>query len=350
MFYLNIYISEVILLSDDIYNVLPNRIKEVFRYEEDKLNQNNIFNDLVEIRIRINKPIIFRNSGRDLIYINNSFVDASLFDKNNKCEYLCASLEDVNEMIDLVSDYSLYAFEDDLRQGYITIKGGHRVGIAGKVVIDMDRVKNIKNISFLNLRIAHQIKGCAKNVMPYIQADRKYLHTLIISPPGCGKTTLLRDIIRTISDGDKNYSGRDVGVVDERSEIAACYMGLPQNDVGFRTDVLDNCPKATGMLMLLRTMNPEVIAVDEIGDSKDVEAIRYVINCGCTIIATIHGDSIDEIRTRPIIRKLIDERVFDRYIILGKSMGVGTINNIFDERGNELLKKPFSTEEYLEVY
>mgnify|MGYP001104209515 FL=1 len=127
-----------------------------------------------------------------------------------------------------------------------------------------------------------------------------------------------------------------VGVVDERSELAACYMGIPQNDVGLRTDILDGCPKAEGMLMLLRSMSPKVIAVDEIGSREDIDAISYVINCGCGILATIHGDSIDDIRTRPVLRKLVEEKVFERYIVLGRSAGIGTVESIFDERGNEL--------------
>jgi stage III sporulation protein AA len=153
---------------------------------------------------------------------------------------------EIRETMEYISNYSLYAFEDEIRQGFITINGGHRIGIAGKIIIENDEIKGMKHISFINIRLAHQVKGCANKVIPYLidEKTKGIYHTLIISPPRCGKTTLLRDIIRQLSDGNSRYPGMNVGVVDERSEIGACYMGTPQNDLGIRTDVLDCCPKA----------------------------------------------------------------------------------------------------------
>lgn len=288
------------------------------------------YNELIELRLRINEPLIMVFPYGDFFISETKGLTT-----DSKSAYRVTAT-DIKCTIDYVSDYSIYAYEDEVRQGFITVQGGHRVGLAGQVILEQGRIKNVKHISFINIRIAHQMCGCASGVLPYIIKDGRILHTLIISPPGCGKTTLLRDIIRMISDGNSYCRGMSVGVVDERSEIAACYMGVPQNDVGLRTDILDCCPKAEGMLMLLRSMNPKVIAVDEIGSRDDIDAISYVINCGCGIIATVHGNSIDDIRTKPVLRKLVLERVFDRYIVLGQSHGLGTVESIFDERGNEL--------------
>ena len=236
----------------------------------------------------------------------------------------------MNDTLECICNHSLYAYEDEIRQGFITVCGGHRVGVAGKIILDGTRIKCIRHISFLNIRVAHEIKGCSGDVLPYIYGDGKLMNTLIVSAPCHGKTTLLRDIIRVVSDG-----GMTVGVVDERSEIAACYKGVPQNDVGMRTDVLDCCPKASGMMMLVRTMAPDLIAVDEIGGQQDVDAIFGVINCGCRLLATAHGYSMDDVRDRAGIRRLVENRVFERYVVLGGDKA-GQISDIFDGQGNRL--------------
>ncbi len=288
---------------------------------------------LQEIRLRVEEPLM-------VLYENQEyFVDVSgNMTKERENSYIVLK-EDIEQTIDYMSQYSLYAYEDEIKQGFLTIRGGHRVGLAGKIVMDGEKIKNVKHISFLNIRLAHQKKGCAKKVLPYIFQDGKICHTMIISPPGCGKTTLLRDMIRLISDGEEERKGLTVGVVDERGEIGACYHGVPQNDLGVRTDVLDCCPKSIGMLMLLRSMSPKVIAVDEIGTREDLEAIEYVLNCGCKLIATVHGKSIGDIKRKPVIRKLLEEKMFDRYIILSGKKEVGTIENIFDSMGNPLFRE-----------
>ena len=206
------------------------------------------------------------------------------------------------------SDYSIYSVEDELRNGYITIRGGHRIGIAGKALMDNKGVRTLKNFSGLNIRISREKLGIASKILPYILNSKgEFLNTLLVSPPQCGKTTLLRDIIRMISRGVPymNFRGLKVGVVDERSELGACFQGIPQNDLGPRTDILDCCPKAEGMIMLIRSMSPQVIATDEIGKVEDSIAIEEAMMAGIKLITTVHGRSLENILNKNIVGKLV---------------------------------------------
>lgn len=243
---------------------------------------------------------------------------------------------DLRETMEYIGNYSLYAYEDEIRQGYLTIQGGHRVGIAGKAVIEDGKVRGISPISCINLRISHSVEGCADPVMPYLWEKEEFCHTLIVSAPRCGKTTLLRDVIRQISDGAGGRRGLTVGVVDERSEIAGACRGVAQNRMGIRTDVLDGCPKAEGMMMLVRSMAPDIVAVDEIGDYRDSRAIETVFHCGCRLLATVHGSSMEDILKKPLLQRLVQYRCFERYIVLDQEKEAGHVRDIFDERGTRL--------------
>jgi stage III sporulation protein AA len=290
------------------------------------------FEKLQEIRLRMNAPLL-------IIYGNKeAFVteDAKMVD--NPSRAVIITKNEIRETMEYISNYSLYAFEDEIRQGFITINGGHRIGIAGKIIIEDDMIKGMKHISFINIRLAHQVKGCADTVLPFLvnhQLNGIY-HTLIISPPRCGKTTLLRDMIRQLSNGTEYLAGMSVGVVDERSEIGACYMGTPQNELGIRTDILDCCPKAKGMMMLIRSMSPQIIAVDEIGSKEELDAIDYVIGCGCKLIATVHGSSLEDIKSKPTLSELVKKKLFERYIILSNVKGIGHLEEIYDSEGKLL--------------
>jgi len=251
--------------------------------------------------------------------------------------------KDLMRAVQLISGSSIYAFEEEIKNGFITIKGGHRVGISGKVTTDRGRVKTIKHITSLNIRIAREITGAADRVMPYLinPVTKKFHHTLIISPPRCGKTTLIRDVIRQVSKGIPalDFKGCTVGVVDERSEIAGCYYGVPQKDVGFRTDVLDACPKAEGMMMMIRAMGPQVIATDEIGREQDAAALEEALNAGITVLTTAHGKDWEEIAQRPVLRYIIEQGIFERMVTLGRSKGAGTVEDIIDVSSGKSLMR-----------
>lgn len=279
------------------------------------------YEKLYEIRMRAGRPLFLTYDGGEC------------FLRGSGSEPYLVTREDLRETLEYVSGYSLYAYEDEIRQGYMSVQGGHRVGVTGKVILDGDRIRGMKYISCINLRLAHQIPGCADAVMPYIRTKNWTAHTLIISPPRCGKTTLLRDIIRQLSNGGNGIPGQTVGVVDERSELAGCYQGIPQNDLGIRTDILDSCPKAEGMQMLIRSMSPFIVAVDELGKEEDFKAVEAVIHCGCKLIATAHGNSVDDVLQTPFFRRLREMEVFERYIVLGNENKVGTVTGIYNGKG-----------------
>ena len=160
--------------------------------------------------------------------------------------------KDINKsMGTFISSYSLYAYEDEMKRGFITMQGGHRIGVAGQVVMDGGKVLSLSNIYFLNIRVAREKRGCAKDIIPYLIHRNNIYNTLFVSPPGIGKTTYLRDAIRILSNGSDRLHGMKISIIDERSEIAACRQGIPQNDIGIRSDVLDGCLKSFGMLLML---------------------------------------------------------------------------------------------------
>ena len=304
-----------------ILSVLPRSIrvligKEHLQYEY-----------LQEIKLRVEKPLLLVYRGEEII------------PGNQRGKPYIVTREDIREMLEYISNYSLYAYEQEMKQGYITIEGGHRVGMTGQAIIENGKVKNLRYISSINLRMSHEILGCADPIFPFITYNKKLYHTLIESPPRCGKTTLLRDMIRQISNGNGWINGMSVGVVDERSELGGCYMGVAQTQLGIRTDVLDCCPKAEGMIMLIRSMGPEVIAVDEIGTAEDVHAIEYAMHCGCKMLATVHADSMEELRKKPLFDQMVAEKRFERYVLLENREHVGQVEGIYDSRGTLLYRE-----------
>lgn len=291
----------------EIFAVLPEKINS---YLKDKSN----LNKLQEVRVKVGKPL------------------SIVLDNNETIFNYVITRDDVKAMIQKISNYSLYAFEEDIRQGYITIQGGHRVGLAGQCVIEGNSIKTIRNITSLNIRVCREVIGCSNSLMNHLVESNRVNNTLIISPPKCGKTTLLRDITRNISNGVSQIGlrGKRTVVIDERSEIAACYNGIPQMNVGIRTDVYDNCIKSDGMMMAVRGLSPEVIICDEIGTYKDMEGLIMAYNSGVSIIATLHGRNIEELYRRPVFREIVENNIIDKVVILSAKKGVGTIEGIYD--------------------
>ena len=287
--------------------------------------------DIEEIRLRNGKPINIYLKGKDYFVTQGGSLT------KNMEEGVLVKREYINKTFQLISNYSVYAFEEEIKNGFITLKGGHRVGIGGKVLYGARGIETIRNISSLNIRIAREKIGVSDKIIAYILDYPRAIHnTLIISPPQCGKTTLLRDLIRNLSDGSPFVGNRGfkVGVIDERSELAGMYNGVPQHNMGLRTDILDGCNKKDGTIMLLRSMSPEIIAMDEIGSISDVESIHEILKAGVKVIATVHGDNLEDLLSKKSLGILIKEKIFKRYIFLDNSKGVGTVKNIIE--GNSL--------------
>lgn len=297
---------------EEVLSIFPHMLREIIRQMDIDPKE------LQEIRVRTGRPVLVVCGGREKL--SRQKTDG----------------QQVGEILAYLGNYSLYAYESEIRQGFLSLPGGHRVGLSGKVILEQGQIKTMTEVSSLNIRFAHEIPGCADTVLPYLWKGNRLCHTLLVSAPGRGKTTLLRDLIRQVSNGNSLHDGMTVGVVDERSEIAGSYRGVPGNDVGLRTDVLDACPKAEGMMMLIRSMAPRVVAVDEIGSREDLAALRYAMNCGCVLLATVHGNSMQELWKKPVLQEMIEAGMFERYVFLEPGKSPGHVGAILDGEGKEL--------------
>lgn len=300
---------------NEFLNYFPSKIKNNI---EQNVNKNE-WDKLEEIRIRINQPIILKIGEEEIIVKEKT------------------SREEINEIMQKICENSLYSYQKQIAAGYITVEGGHRVGIVGNAVMQDEKVNTLTYISSLNFRISKQVMGCGKEIVEQIlnKEKKSVFNTLIVSPPGVGKTTLIRDIVRIISDGFDKFNGITISVIDERGEISASNKGIAQNNLGLRTDIFTDIPKAIGMKMVIRSMAPKVIVADEIGSSKDAEAIKYAVCCGVKGIFTAHGNSIEELKKNPELNTLITEQIFERIILLKERKERAFIIEIYEPNTQE---------------
>lgn len=293
------------------FNFFPNHIVNIIKEYSSNLE---------EIRIRIGLPIILKYSNKSIVL-----------------EYKTTQ-SDLLDILEKICENSIYSYQNQICNGYITIIGGHRVGITGSVVMQNGKIVNINNISSLNFRIARQVLGCSNELLKYIidYENNTIYNTLVVSPPGSGKTTILRDTIRQISNGIGDFEGKTIGIVDERNEISAMYKGISQNDIGIRTDVLENIPKSIGMKMLVRSMAPQIICADEIGSLEDIEAIKYIVCSGVKGIFTAHGANLQELQLNPELKKLLDSYAFKRMVFLDES-NRGKLKEVYELKDKEYI-------------
>lgn len=288
----------VIEVINNITNILPVEIANALFCVSNK-------QEITEIRLRV---------GTNLrIY----------FGRNEKEINVKITNEHLLKILSNISSNSIYSVQKDINKGYITIAGGNRIGIAGEAVIVEGRIKNIKDISSMNIRVAHECIGVSNSIIDKITGDSRIKNTIIVSPPGLGKTTLLRDIVRSLSE-----KGYNITVIDERGEIAAMHSGIPSLNVGTRTDVISFVDKAYGMQMAVRSMAPQVICTDEIGGVEDIEAIKYICKSGVSYITTIHGNSLKDIKCG-VMKEILESGYLDTVIILSNKNGIGSIDKIY---------------------
>ena len=283
---------------------LPGRLKRLALALPDKQKERT-----EEFRLRVMHPMTVLTSEGELNAAPNA-IDSLV------------TAEDLEQMLGAVTEYSRYACIETLRQGFLPLRGGFRLGVCGSAVVREGEVSNLKEISSLSLRIVCEEVGLGSGIAPQLfDESGQFLSTLILSPPGGGKTTLLRDLIRSLSLGDSEHRALRVAVIDERCEIAVCCKARPQMELGNHTDVLSLCPKATGIMMVLRGMNPQLIAVDEITAAEDISAMCLAANCGVGLLASIHAASVDELTQKPLFEELLRAKVFRRCVSIRKEGG-----------------------------
>ncbi len=277
------------------------------------------FNDITEIRMRVNEKII-------IVVKNKKF-----YLKDDNGAYIKANNLLIDNFITKASENSIYAFNDNIVNGFITLPKGIRVGLCGSIVTDGDKIVTIKNFQAVNIRIPHFIKNCCLPAYDFMVKDNEIMNTLIISPPGSGKTTFIRDFVFQLYE---HNNSKNVLIADERNEICSANSGEPAVNLGGFCDIYTNCSKKFAFKNGIRSMRPDVIVTDEIDLERDLDSIVEAINSGVNVVATIHAKNLNQLKKKPSFDKILDEKFFSRFIVLSSDEGPGTLNNIYDEKLN----------------
>ena len=297
--------------KEDLWAYLPDGVRAL-------LESVDAYGPLEELRLRANAPVQLRFTGYERL----------LFGKNGSAPM---GESECQTMLQRLCGQSVYAWETELGGGFMTLEGGYRVGLSGRFAYGDGGVPRLTDVTGFNFRIARQVPGAAGRVLPsLLDANRQLLPTLVVSPPGCGKTTLLRDITRCCSNGLFGARPMRVALVDTRYELSGSVRGVPQLDVGFRTDVLCGAKKAEGMRMMVTNMSPDVLVTDELSTFEDARAAYDAISCGVAVAASAHSMGAEGLANRRVLAALLQQRLFSRIVVLGRSQGVGTIEQVLD--------------------
>lgn len=297
----------------DIVKNLGSRLRPILLNIDDKIKKS-----ICEICLRINQSIIIYTFDESFFVNENGSLS-----KNDGKSFI-VSQNDMLETLKILCNFSIYSYQNQIKEGFITLKGGHRVGLSGTAIISDGKIINISDISSINLRVSKEIDGCSSKIFEKFGINIG--GTLIVGPPSSGKTTILRDISKILSNTFEDNKLIKVSIIDERREIAAIYQGVPQRDVGY-SDVLSGFPKAEGIIIALRTMSPKIIVCDEIGNNEDVEFMKKILNCGVDIIASVHAKSAEEISNSFRIRNILCSGAIKHIVLLGKDK---KIKSMFD--------------------